>query len=670
MVRGTRLNFINHARPWGNAMTIQIRAIVVYSHDNQVRTIGFYLGALNIVSGASKTGKSALLDIVDYCWGRAECTIAEGEIRRKASWFALHLDNDGEGIFIARRNPGPAGRASDDVYFVRGVEEVPSNPTEFRKNITGDGLRAQLSALLGISENIHVPPDTASRQPLEASSRHSILFCLQNQDEIASRRFLFHRQGEQFFPAAIRDSLPYFLGAVDENHFLALKRYQDVRTRLRRHEREYEEVRSVTEEATNSASELLTEARRAGLLSQDSIATDTATVLVLLRSAAEPRPMNLDLIQDPTADLDQLEERRRRLRGELLDVKDEIGEVERVNREASEFETETREQEARLLSIGLIHGPGGASNICPVCESHLDIPIPTADEIRKSLVGVGTQLASVRRDSPRLQERLASLEARRAELEEQLRVVQRQAAQRIADNERLRVQQNQFAEQARVAGRIAYYLESATVAAPKSDLSQTIARLRAELAEFERVLDDDALESRLETGLNLVGQELTVFATQLGLEHGNNPLRLDRKQLTVVADTIDGPLSLSQIGSGENWVGYHVAAHLALHHLFRRRRRPVPAFLILDQPSQAHYPPEQDQSGLTAGLPDEDQAAVRQLFEVIANYARALHPAMQIIVSDHVELLEPWFRDAMVQRWRDGIALIPPNWPERSSEGT
>jgi hypothetical protein len=440
-------------------LTIQIRAIAIYSHDNQLRPVDFKLGALNIVSGASKTGKSALLDIVDYCWGRAECTIAEGEIRRKASWFALHLDNDGEGIFIARRNPGPAGRASDDVYFARGVEELPKTPSDFQKNITGEGLRSQLSALLGISENIHVPPDTASRPPLVASSRHSILFCLQNQDEIASRRFLFHRQGEQFFPAAIRDSLPYFLGAVDENHFLALKRYQDVRSRLRKQEREYDEVRSIAEKATNTASELLNEARRAGLLSQDSVASDAANVLNLLRRAAEPRPMNVNTIDDPTADLDQLDERRRRLSGELLEVKDEIGEVGRANREASAFETETREQEARLLSIGLIHGSGADPAICPVCESHLRIPVPTVDEIRRSLAGVGTQLASVRRDSPRLQERIASLEAHRAQLEEQLRVVQRQMSQRIADNERLRVQQNQFAEQARVAGRIAYYLE-------------------------------------------------------------------------------------------------------------------------------------------------------------------------------------------------------------------
>jgi hypothetical protein len=133
-------------------MTVQLRAIAIYSNDGELREVKFRLGALNIVTGAPKTGKSALLDIVDYCWGRGECTVPEGEIRRGVSWFALHLDNDGEGVLLARRNPGPSGRASDEIFFDRGVERLPDDPSNFQKNVTGDGLRTQLSALLGISE--------------------------------------------------------------------------------------------------------------------------------------------------------------------------------------------------------------------------------------------------------------------------------------------------------------------------------------------------------------------------------------------------------------------------------------------------------------------------------------------------------------------------------------
>ena len=227
-------------------MSLQLRSISIYSHEGERRDVEFKLSSLNIVTGASKTGKSSLLDIVDYCWGRAECTVAEGEIRKSVSWFALHLDHDGEGILLARRNPGPAGRASDDTFFARGVEILPATSAEFQKNITAEGLKTQLSTILGISENLHVPEQGSTRLPLEASSRHAILFSLQGQDEIANRRLLFHRQGEQFIPAALRDSLPYLLGSSDENHFLTLMRYNEVGGRLRKLEREYAEASAVS----------------------------------------------------------------------------------------------------------------------------------------------------------------------------------------------------------------------------------------------------------------------------------------------------------------------------------------------------------------------------------------------------------------------------------------
>ena len=644
-------------------MTLQIHSISIYSHNGERRDVNFRLAALNIVTGASKTGKSALLDIVDYCWGRAECTVPEGEIRKGVSWFAVYFDNDGEGILIARKNPGPAGRASNEIYFARGVDELPADTSGFQKNITDDGLKTQLSATLGISENIHVPEEEATRQPLEASSRHAVLFCLQAQDEIANRRLLFHRQGEQFVPQAIRDALPYILGAVDEDHFFVLKRCQDARVRLRRLERKYDEAREITRDASNAARGLLGEARRAGLIPPDAQPEDASGVLVLLREATVPQPMTFSIMDDPEADLTALDEHRRSLLRQLQELREEIADVGRLSREASEFEIEAREQEARLASIGLIADTDeDAAETCPLCESHLTVSLPAVVEVRASLANVQTQLRSVRRDAPRLQERLAGLESRRADLNEQLRDVQTDIAKRIQDNERLRLEQHQFAEQARVAGRIAYYLENTAAVAEDSEMLHKLEQLRAEIRELETALDDEAAQERLMTALNLVGRDLTDFAKKLGLEHGENPLRIDHKRLTVTADTDDGPLSLPQMGSGENWVGYHVAAHLSLHKLFYRRGRPVPSLLMLDQPSQAHYPPERDEGGRIDGLPNEDQAAVRQLFTLLHDYCGELVPGMQIIVADHVELLEDWFRDSIAERWRDGNALVPRSW--------
>jgi hypothetical protein len=156
---------------------------------------------------------------------------------------------------------------------------------------------------------------------------------------------------------------------------------------------------------------------------------------------------------------------------------------------------------------------------------------------------------------------------------------------------------------------------------------------------------------------------MTDYSGDLDLEHKGSQLRLDIKNLTVVADTLDGPVPLQRMGSGENWVGYHVLAHLALHKWFRQKRRPVPAFLILDLPSQAHYPPDRDVGEGSVEEPDdEDKAAVHQLFALMARVAQELAPELQIIVLDHADLEDGWFDDAVVERWRRGQKLIPESW--------
>jgi hypothetical protein len=65
---------------------------------------------------------------------------------------------------------------------------------------------------------------------------------------------------------------------------------------------------------------------------------------------------------------------------------------------------------------------------------------------------------------------------------------------------------------------------------------------------------------------------MTRYADQLDLEEWDGPLRLDLRNVTVVADALEGPIPLYRMGSGENWVGYHVLAHLALHKWFRQKK--------------------------------------------------------------------------------------------------
>jgi hypothetical protein len=94
---------------------------------------------------------------------------------------------------------------------------------------------------------------------------------------------------------------------------------------------------------------------------------------------------------------------------------------------------------------------------------------------------------------------------------------------------------------------------------------------QSRVAILEQELDPETARERLETFLNYVGRYMTDYSQRLDLEHRGSQLRLDVRNLTVVADTLNGPVPLFRMGSGENWVGYHVLAHLALHKWFRQK---------------------------------------------------------------------------------------------------
>ena len=57
------------------------------------------------------------------------------------------------------------------------------------------------------------------------------------------------------------------------------------------------------------------------------------------------------------------------------------------------------------------------------------------------------------------------------------------------------------------------------------------------------------------------------------------------------------------------------------------------------------------------------------LFTVMQEVIDELAPRMQIIVSDHADLVdETWFQKAVKHRWRGGARLVPTEWLEEGNK--
>lgn len=646
-------------------MNMQLLDIVVFSHDNRRRSLSLQPGRVNVITGASKTGKSALVDIVDYCFGAGECRVPEGPIRRSVAWFGMRLQLKGGQAFIARRCPGLRAVSSEECFVEVGDEVSIPDAEELRQTTNTKGLGSLLTSWTGIHDHLHEPPPGQTRASLSATVRHALAFCFQPQDEIIQRHQLFHGAADNFVAQALKDTLPYFLGAVDDDYVRLREELRRLREQLRACERQLAELRGLRGEGTSIAATLLAQARDAGLTAstvsgwEDTVAA-LRTVLRTPLAALDP-----ELPDVPEGhEYQRLSDGRERLLEEQRKLRDEVAAARAFERAEEGFSHEASEQRARLTPIGIFEGvdPGHS---CPLCSQELptEAGLPSVEQLKSTLTDVSTRLDTVSRAAPQVEKAIAEIEARLQTVQGRLAMNRAEMEAVRQSQDRLQELQDEAAKRAHVLGRVSLYLESLPELPNTRALEEQAQQLRDQCAALEEELSDERIKERIDSIISILGQRLTEWAQDLQLEHSKFPLRLDIKKLTIVADTVDGPVSMGRMGSGENWVGYHLIGHLALHEWFTNRDRPVPRFLFLDQPSQVYFPPEKDVDGSMELLQEDDRHAVSRMFRLVFDVVEGIAPGFQIVITEHADISEDWYQDAVVERWRGGPKLVPEDWP-------
>ena len=644
------------------SVSIQILEIVVYSHDGQRRELSFRPGATNVIPGASKTGKSALISIVDYCFGSGECKVPEGPIRRLVSWFGMRLKLAQGEAFIARKCPRANALSSEECFVqIDNVLQLP-DADALHQTTNTSGLGTLLRSWSGISDNIHVPPEGQTRDELSASIRHALALCFQPQDEIIRRNELFHGSGDHWVAQSLKDTLPYFLGAVDDDYVEKREKLRALRRELRNLERQLAELNNLRGDGVSRAASLLAQSRDVGLSESNAETWDE-----VISALCEVNKMNIGEEESELPDTDEytrMHQQRERLLNEQARIRDEINAARAIEREGESYSNEANEQQSRLLSIGMFQGVDPNFN-CPLCAQPLpsDSDLPGTDNLRSTLAEISSKLETISRAAPQIETAIGELTSRMQTVSDSLSQNRSAMQDLMTANERLQELRDRMSMRAMIVGRVSLYLESIPELPDTTELEARIAGLHVEIKSLQDELSDEAILERINSIVSILSRNMTEWAQLLELEHSEYPLRLDVRKLTIIADTLDGPVSMGKMGSGENWVGYHIIGHLALHQWFTRRTRPVPRFLFLDQPSQVYFPPDNDPEGRHENVQESDRQAVKRMFKLVFDVVQELSPHFQVIITEHADIEEPWYQDAVVERWRGGTKLVPEDWP-------
>jgi hypothetical protein len=588
--------------------------------------------------------------------------VFEGVNRGVVSWYAIILSDGKNDFYIAKPEPEIGAKSQSAAFFKVGQfnDAIPFGELETLVNDTY--VRAELSKILGFQTNLAVFSNSSSKTDFEVSIKHSKFFIFQEQGEIANKRVLFHRQADEGVAAGIRDSFPVILGATRPDHLILLDELRTQRRRLKLIEKDLSERRSIAGGPSQRASDIAAQLVDTGVLNAR---TDLSQPKAALESALEWRPSDLSI---PNEDL--LEESRMELRRLREFLNEGIGERDRLKSYLNQFTGFTDEleiQRRRLEPLGLINDSTPLH--CPLCGSLSDEANMEVHTAREILVELKDELSGVELERPKLERYLESVNQKINDLRFDIRSKEKILASMLDERHASLQMRDRELAAARVVGKAALYLETAFEGdGDRDEIESRKQEIEAEIARLEQKVDIEAIRSRTSAILGNINASISRYAKVFQHEYCDFPFKLDIQELTVKVQTLDQEIPMLRQGSGENYLACHLATLLALHDYFIKAERPVPRFLILDQPSQVHFPRQDEFYDVTLERTqqiarDPEIFAVKRDLKGLYDVCEEHGGKLQIIVLEHASFPDAFFREALVEPpWTGKGGLVPEAW--------
>lgn len=343
--------------------------------------------------------------------------------------------------------------------------------------------------------------------------------------------------------------------------------------------------------------------------------------------------------------------------------------MEQLKANASHFKDAIGIQGDRLQISRWLQRQKSQDHDCPICGNELKAPEERLNELISSLEALEQTAAHLDSVPPAFDREMERIRSKMSEDMERLRGIQIRQTALTQQSAEARAEHYSVLAASRFLGKLEADLATFESVGQDGELSSEVNSLKKRISQLERLVSQSETAARIRRALNTVNLNAGRLVPQLDAENPDRPIFLSEQELTIRVQGDDRDDFLWEIGSGSNWLSYHVAVTLALQQYFLSLPMcPVPSFVIYDQPSQVYFPrrlaaraddlPEEPQ------LRDQDVQAVQKILATMAAVVVGAMGHLQLIVLDHAAE-SVWGQIsgvAAVEDWRDGKALIPSDW--------
>ena len=639
-------------------MNSYIKYIGIIDKENKVHSVHFTKG-VNVITGKSSTGKSAMIEIFDYCFGSSEFTIPSGVITNKADIYFVVMSIGNSNLILGRKE-------FDNHVFLK-EESVFDNVNSLSMDYFDKKYYIPLSdfkQLLGKNFGLDIK-DTdedeedrkhRGRSKGRPSIRNITPFLLQHQNLIANKHSIFYRFDEKEKREQTIDQFKIFCGFVDQEYFLIKQKLAEEERKLKRLEKEKEfvvikqnanikEFDSLLSQFSDLSGNKLFDIETNTLLLSPAQALDTLSqIQIKINYESDESLLKLNQLKK---DNNKLESDKRELFIKLSDINSSI-----------QYAKEYKNHLNSLDNSGKINVHVSE---CPFCKTKNEEMIKEGNDLLDAVKWLNDELSktpymleSFEVEQKKTEEEIKSLGIKilhnNSEIEKIEEVVNKLRKNRSLDEQALKIK-------LKIENFLENILENGS-----QDIDTRIRKSIMESNKLRRELRNKFnLDQEMKRAEKFINDTMKEIGDNFDFEDSYRPINLkfslESFDLWHEDSKLGQNIYLRSMGSGANWLYSHLTLFMALHKYFCSlgNKSKIPPILFLDQPTQVYFPTsikdnedafdakkiEEKKGGNNL---DEDMKSVTNIFNQLISFCNVtlketgLEP--QIIVTDHADNLK------------------------------
>lgn len=659
-------------------MQLQLITLIIWPkvQIHGPRLIHFKKGRVNVITGGSRTGKSAIIPIIDYCLASSECQIPIDTIRDHSAWYGLVLETEHEQLLIARN--GPTGRDPSDQFFLMRGQNLSIPPFISEPNEKLDSVKHILNSLAGTPYFRLRGDDDLRPYQERLGFRDLMALVFQSQEVVANQNILFYKTHAHEHRERLKNWLPYILGAESLDVLMARQRLSEVQTKLSQLRREHQKATAVSTVWSANMAGHLQVAKSYGLLDatyefpQAPVPADLIVTAkdILAAKPDHPNP-SAQQVDQATQEMLVLEKQDDELSDRISLLRKRLDDIARLKTGLTGYGAAVRRRADRLQISKWLEDIAHEAQDCPLCGD------AKHEKSRGEIHKIAAAFEVAESQADRTKEIPTSFAREELSLVKQLELELQNRKEMSGRIDKMMAHSRSYREQFDRRQNMYFFLGHLKASVdmfqslvPGGEMAEAIKSLEIEERDLLKKINPQNVQRRLEVALQLVAQKALIRLETLDVEekYKRIPPQFSVRDLSLKVLSNDGHWHfLAEVGSASNWLSFHIAFICALHEYFNEQIEScVPSFAVFDQPSQVYFPKTTHATQIEdkSQYDDEDVQAVIGIFTTLADSVRAQRGKWQCIVLDHArdEIYGGINEVHEVDVWRDGEKLIPLHW--------